>query len=441
MAVARIVAVVILAGLAAGAARAETYTLAETPQSGDCFAITIKLKLTGEMTVAQEGQPVKLKQATTGEHSFRERVLSVQKDGPLVTKAVRHYDDARASHTVDETVSHRTLRDDRRLVVAQRPQDALVCYSPQGPLTREEVELVGEHFDTLALAGLLPGKAVVVGDTWKVGNAAVQALCQFEGLIETELTGKLAEVKNGEAVIAVTGTTRGIDLGAQVKLTINATAKFDLSQKRLVSLEWKQTDSRDQGPASPAATAESTCTLTRKPVEEPRELADVALAGVPQGFDVPQALLVMPIRDAKGRFDLNAARDWQVVSHTDTRLVLRLLDRGDFVAQATLTPWQKADAGKHADEKEFREQMLSSPGWQVEDVLQDGELPNQPAGRYVYRLTARGDMDGTKVVQCFYLVAGPKGDQVVVAFTLKLTQVSKLGARDMILVDGLELPK
>jgi hypothetical protein len=50
-------------------------------------------------------------------------------------------------------------------------------------------------------------------------------------------------------------------------------------------------------------------------------------------------------------------------------------------------------------------------------------------------------MDGVKVVQCFYLVAGPKGDQAVVAFTLKLTQVNKLGARDMVLVDGLELPK
>lgn len=440
MAVTRSWAFVVLA-LAVGAARAETITLVETPQSGDCFAVHLTLKLSGDMTVAQEGQPVKLKLATTAEHRFAERVVAVQKDGPLVSKAVRHYEDARASHTVDGTASHRTLRADRRLIVAQRPQDTLVCYSPQGTLTREEVETVGEHFDTLALAGVLPGKAVAVGDTWKIGNAAVQALCSFEGLVETDLTGKLAEVKGGEAVIRVTGTARGIDLGAQVKLTITATAKFDVSAKRLVALEWQQTDARDQGPASPAVTAQSTYTLSRRPIDEPRELADVALAGVPQGFDVPAALTVMPIRDPKGRFDLNAGRDWQVVSHTESRLVLRLLDRGDFVAQATVTPWQKAEAGAHADEKEFREQMLSSPGWQVEDVLQEGELPSQPAGRYVYRLTARGDMDGTKVVQCFYLVAGPKGDQVVVAFTLKLTQVAKLGARDMILVDGLELPK
>jgi hypothetical protein len=441
MAFTRYTGVLVVAVLAAGAARAESYSLAEAPPANESFAIHLSFSLSGEMTVVQDGQPAKLKLAAKAEHNFRERVLAVQKDLPLVTKAARFYDDARAAITVGGNQSQRTLRADRRLVVAQRPQDTLLCYSPQGSLTREEIETVGEHFDTLALGGLLPGKEVAVGDTWKVGNAAAQALCLFEGLIETDLTGKLTEVKNGEALISVTGSARGIELGAQAKITVTATVKFDLNRKRLTLIEWKQKDDRDQGPASPALTAEATTTLTRKAIEEPKELTDVALAGVPQGFDVPAALTQVAMRDVKNRFDLNAGRDWQVVSQTDSRLVLRLLDRGDFVAQATFTPWAKADAGKHMDSKDFKEQMLQSPGWQAEDVLQEGDLPNQPVGRYVYRLTARGEMEGTKVVQCFYLVAGPKGDQVVVAFTLKQTQVNKLGARDLELVEGLELEK
>jgi hypothetical protein len=441
MAVTRSAAGFVLAILICGPAAAQTYPLTEAPQANDSFALHLSLKLTGEMTVVQEGKPVKLKLAAQAEHGFRERVLGVQKDGPLVTKAARYYDDARAAITVDGATSPRALRPDRRLIVAQRPQDSLVCYCPQGPLTREELETVSEHFDTLALAGLLPGKDVAIGDTWKVGNPAAQALCLFEGLVDNDLTGKLTEVKAGAAIIAVTGTARGIELGAQAKVTVTATVTFDLTRKRLTAVEWKQKDDRDQGPASPVVVVETTTTVTRKPIEEPKELTDVALASVPQGFEVPQALTLISIHDAKGRFDLTACRDWQVVSQTDSRLVLRLLDRGDFVAQATVTPWIKVDAAAHMDVKDFREQMLASPGWQAEDVLQEGDLPNQPAGRYVYRLTARGEMDGVKVVQCFFLVAGPKGDQVVVAFTLKLTQVNKLGAKDMVLVDGLELPK
>jgi hypothetical protein len=441
MAVAHFPGIVAVAFLAAGVAHADTYSLSEPPPANESFAIHLSLNLTGQINVNQDGQPSKLKLTAQAEHGFRERVLAVSKEGPLVTKAARYYDDARAAITVDGSTSQRSLRPERRLIVAQRPQETLLCFAPQGPLTREELETVSEHFDTLALAGLLPSKPVAIGDHWKIDNAAAQALCLFEGLIENELTGKLTEVKNGEALIAISGTTRGIELGAQAKITVTATAKFDLNRKRLTALEWKQRDDRDQGPASPALTAEAMITLTRRPIEEPKDLSDVALAGVPQGFEVPIPLTLVSIHDPKGRFDLNVGRDWQVVSQTESRLVLRLLDRGDFVAQATLTPWAKADPGKHMDTKEFREQMLNSPGWQAEDVLQEGDLPNQPTGRYVYRLTARGEMDGVKVVQCYFLVAGPKGDQVVVAFTLKLTQVGKLGARDMILVDGLELPK
>src|SRR5262249_19320433 len=156
----------------------------------------------------------------TAEHRFRERVLAVQAAGAGVAKAARYYDDARANITVDGSASPRGLRADRRLIVAQRPADALLCYSPQGSLTREETETVSEHFDTLALAGLLPGKEVKVGETWKLGNDAAQSLCLFEGLIANELTGKLTEVKGGEAVFTVEGTAKGIELGAQAKVTV-----------------------------------------------------------------------------------------------------------------------------------------------------------------------------------------------------------------------------
>ena len=61
-------------------------------------------------------------------------------------------------------------------------------------------------------------------------------------------------------------------------------------------------------------------------------------------------------------------------------------------------------------------------------------------GRWVYRVTARGAMDDVKVVQTFYLVAGPKGDQVVLAFTMKQAMAAKLGARDLSLVESIDFP-
>jgi hypothetical protein len=159
---------------------------------------------------------------------------------------------------------------------------------------------------------------------------------------------------------------------------------------------------------------------------------------VPQGFEIPDSLLRLVVSDVKRRFTIACSRDWQVTGQTEAHLVLRLIDRGEFVAQATITPWEHAEAGKHSDGKAFREAMVSAPGWTFEELLQEGEMPDQHNGRWSYRVAARGQMDGIAVLQLFYLVAGPKGDQIVVAITFKPAQAAKLGARDAQLLDGLE---
>jgi hypothetical protein len=439
MAVARFAGTMVLTLVACGTVHAQSVTLAENTRVNDCFKVGLSMRLTGEMVVVREGKPATLKLGATAEHRYGERVLALSREG-LISKAARYYDDAKASITVDGSATARVLRPERRLAISQRQNDTFLCYSPQGPLTRDELESISEHFDTLCVAGLLPGKEVRVGDSWPLGNAAAQGLCQFEGLVSNELKGKLAVVADGMAAFAIDGTASGIELGAQAKVTVIATGRFDVAKRRLISLEWKQQDVRDQGPASPAATVETTISLVRTAIEQPKELSDVALVAVPQGFDVSLPLTQLIVRDLKGRFELAASRDWQPVSQTESHLVMRLLDRGDFVAQATVTPWTKAEPGKHMDSKDFHEAMLASPGWEPEEVLQEGELPNQPNGRYVYRLAVRGQIDDVKVVQTFYLVAGPNGDQCVVAVTLKQAQSGKLGARDLILVDGLEFP-
>ncbi len=44
------------------------------------------------------------------------------------------------------------------------------------------------------------------------------------------------------------------------------------------------------------------------------------------------------------------------------------------------------------------------------------------------------------VLQNFYVVAAPSGEQVVLVFTMTPKQVDKLGARDLSLVGSLDVP-
>lgn len=432
----RVLLVLASVAVTAGGIRAEGTLLGETVSAKDCQRIVMTMKLDGEMVVVQNGKPASLKLAAIAEHRYRERIIGDKNQAGLPPKAIRFYDDARAAIQVDGVSSPRTLRPDRRLSVIQRDSGARTCWCPAGTLTREELELVSEHFDTLALPGLLPGAAVALNETWQIADPCVQALCNFDGLVSHELVGKYGETKDGLAIVSVTGSAKGIELGASSSVKIAATIRVDVARQQIVAVEWKQTDTRDQGPASPAVNAETTITIAREAGEPRSELADEIIAGLPASS--ASAPTDLTIRDVKNRFEIACSRDWQLTGRTDAHIVLRLLDRGEFIAQATVTPWQSATAGQHTDPRAFRDAMLRSPGWTAEQAIGEGEIPGRN-GRRIFRLAARGHMDNIPVVQTFYLVAFPSGEQIVVAVTTKPTQVEKLAARDLSLLDGLSI--
>src|SRR6185312_4072459 len=256
---------------ALGAPAAAQVNLAETRQPGDLARYQIELSVHGKLFVSQDGKPQDVPLTAKAKHHFVEKTLTVA-DG-LSARSLRLFDEASASALVGSDKDDHRLPADRKLFVAARTADGLFCFAPAGAVTREELDLVSEHFDPHCLPGLLPGKAVNVGDMWAIGNAAAQAAGLFDSLIKNSLTGKLIEVKDGIATFAITGAMEGIENGAKVTLTIDTVGRFQVDAGRIVALTWKQTDDREQGPASPASKLEAVVLLQReKLAEEPKEL-------------------------------------------------------------------------------------------------------------------------------------------------------------------------
>lgn len=417
---------------------AQTYELSETPQAGECFEVHLNMKLTGELLFSGEEGPKAIPLSAVATNEFSERILVPGPNGCPV-KAARFYQTAKVVITAGSDKSERALRADRCLIAAHRVKDQLLTYCPDGSLTRPELE-VTQHLDTLAVAGLLPGKAVGIGQTWALSNPVAQALCAFEGLEQQDLTAKLESVSGDEARIAITGSVRGIDLGALAKVSVQAVCRYDLKRKHVTALEWKQKDEREQGPVSPAAVFEVATMLTRAFQEqEPRGLSDSDLVNIPDDDEPPAEFLTLLFRDPKERFTLLHPREWHMTAQTDEHLTLRLMDHGDFIADVTITPWVKAAAGKHLSAAEFKDILDDQPGWEADEVREDGEVPSE-RGYWAYRVSALGELDGLKVLQNCYLLAGPEGDQAVLSFKMRPAQADKLGTRDLTLVNSLDFP-
>jgi hypothetical protein len=433
----RILASLVVLSSGAVAAQGQTYLLKEGPLHSSYAHLKFHMDFAGELRITEKGKVTPIKQTAAADHDFHERVLDTE-GGTRISKVARAYQAARAEITSGSQTSRRTLRQEQRsLIVAQCYDGQALTFCPKGELTCEELELL-QHFDTLCLPSLLPGKEVALGDTWKVANAAAQALCGFDGLVSHDLVCKLESVKDNLATISLGGTAAGIELGASVKLKVIATVRFDLEAHRVVAVEWKQQDERDQGPVSPALAATVTVSLERTPEKEWTELNDLILTVVPQERN--PAMTRLYYEDAKGRFTLRHARDWHLVARTDQHLVLRLLDQGDFVAQMTLTWWRKAEAGQHMTPEDFKDAMADVPGWEQSDVLKEEcrEMKTDK-GYWAYRLAATGKLNGLETLQYFYLIASPQGEQVVATFTLAPNRTTKLGTRDLDLVHGIVL--
>ena len=139
---------------------------------------------------------------------------------------------------------------------------------------------------------------------------------------------------------------------------------------------------------------------------------------------------------SKGDYELVHPRDWHVTGTTDTHVVLRLLDADGFVAQATVSPWAKAAAGQHVAPDDFKKAASMAPGWVPARVVADGEVP-AAAGHWVYRYAAEGTVQGVPVVRVACLVAGPRGDQVVVTVVAPADRARLLNGRDAALATGI----
>ena len=431
---------VLAAVLSPALAAAQNVNLTEAPLLQRCFRNELAMELIGKITARQGDKENTFPLKAQAKHVFLERFLDAS--AGVADKAARFYTAAEGTITFNNNdSSKRSLRPERGFLVAQRIKEQVVTFSPSGPITRIEMELT-EHLDTMAVAGLTPGKTIAVGKTWAIPHHVVAALCELDGVQEHNLEGKLESIKDNIAHVKVVGKAQGINLGAPVTLLINARYEFDVKAQCIVFLEWKETDARQQGPATPAMSADVTITLSRTPIEGPEQLNKFALVPIPEGTP-PVNLTNLQHIDAKKRFALSHARNWHVVSpESSPQFVMRLIERGEFIAQATFSPWKKTDPNSPMKLDEFADLMSKTPGWAEEKVIEREVLKDLSKGhQVVYRVVASGELDGVRTVQCFYLIVGSGGEQLIATFSVVPQQAQRLGARDLEMVREITFPE
>jgi hypothetical protein len=277
------VALLLLASLS-GRSAAQEVTLAEPFKPGHTTKVEVQVKLTGKLTLpstAKDKQPQLITVVGTSKLTYEERLL--QPDEATLLKTVRAYREVEFERTVGDAKQDAGIRPSVRRMIIIKSGERKAPFSPDGPLTWGEIDVVRtDVFNPALIPGLLPAARVKPGQSWKASAASVAELTDMEKVEEGSVAVEFVGVTkvNGKqlARLKISGTVRGVNEDGPNRQKLDGTAYFDLDAGILTYLSVRGTHELLDGKGQTVGVIEGQFAMTRSPVAKmPADLSDAAL--------------------------------------------------------------------------------------------------------------------------------------------------------------------
>ncbi len=258
---------------------------------------------------------------------YDERILDVGQDGQ-VRKTVRLCRRTDFRRTIGDRLQENSLRPEVRRLVLLRYQNKEVPFSPDGPLMWGEIDLVRTDVFTPALAGLLAGHPVSLGDRWSATQSAIQELTDLERIDEGSLECRLEQFtrveKRRHARISFRGTLRGANEDGPNRQELEGYFFFDLESNHLSYLYLQGKHFLLDKDGKEVGRIEGRFVLTRQANTRVADLSETALKGVVMEPNADNTLLLYDNADLGVRFLY--PRRWHVASVRGNQVALDSAD-------------------------------------------------------------------------------------------------------------------
>jgi hypothetical protein len=306
---------IVLCALADVATAQDAVTLTEKFAPDHLSKVDVSVKLTGRLALpAEKGKtPEVVTLAGVSRLKYDERILSLE---PGAVTAVRAYREVEFTRTVGGITQDAGIRPSVRRMVVIKSESRRAPFSPDGPLTWGEIDVVRtDVFNPATVPGLLPAGPVKKGQTWKASQGAVAELTDMEkveeGGLAVEFVGVVEVERRRVARLKVSGTVKGVNQDGPSRQTLEGTAYFDLDDNVLSYLSLKGTHELLDGKGQTVGRIEGQFTMTRGRLEKPpADLSDASLNGLELKPTAENTLLLY--EDARLGVRFLYPRGWRV---------------------------------------------------------------------------------------------------------------------------------
>lgn len=393
--------------------------------------IKAKFEVGGDLRMAANAKPATLPLSVVARFEYCERRVD---DGslPAEKRSLRYYIDAEAAIKVEKQASIAKLPPDRRLIRAAISQKRATLGAAQGHLTREERDLLDLPFNTLLLNELLPAPASQKGSKAKPAETLLAMLLGLEAVsrsdVQTVLTAATAEV--GE--IAIEGAVDGVVGGQATEIELKGKLHFDTNHRQVFALTVLIKEKRSAGPVAPGLDVVARLELEIAPVADVPQLSDKALAEVDlatTGDEPPLAY-----QSAQGKFSFLYDPRWRITREQAESVVMRLVDRGDLVAQCNVSVLPKLNPQQAFTLEQFQKEVQQSLGKNFRQFERAAEQKSATGLRMLHAV-ALGAVAEVPITWHYYLLIDEAGQRAAISFTMEDKFADRFSAADRLVLD------
>ncbi len=411
----------LLLGVGKASAAEPSVLLQNAAAKDGTVRVEVVVEAAGQLTFREKEELKSLPTSVAARLAYEEKRLAASADG--AQRSARTYRTAEAKIQVDKTAQEPKLAAERNLLIVESTEAQPLLFSPLGPLTTDELELLQVPFNSLLVDGLLPNRAVSIGDTWTHDAALLTSLLNLDAVNGSDVSSKLVEISEDSARIEFQGSVQGALGGVATDFELTGRYKFDLNTKRVAWLAALLKEKRSIGHVEPGVTATTRVQMLITPTAEPEDLHAANLRDLP--LDPQPELVRLSYASVPGKFRLEHDRRWHVMTDAREVLSLRMVDRGELIAQCNVRSITLPDPERRPTLSQFQADVRRSLDAHFRQFAKIGESQNS-LGQTIFRAEAVGTVQELEIHWIYYLVCDPTGRQVVLAFTVEEPMLERL---------------
>jgi hypothetical protein len=302
-------------------------TMRESLGPDATYSIQTHVDVTGRLNLpAEPGKkaPDPMTISGTSAIDYDERLLTPMRE-PARPRSLRNYRQAEFRRTVGKQEQQTNLRHAVRRMVVLRVGTREFPFSPDGPITFGEMDLVRTDVFAPALGGLLPEREVRVGDRWKSANSAIEELTDMEKITSNTIECKLDAINGRQAKVTYAGKVKGVNEDGPTEQEIKGEYTFDLDANCISILTLTGVHELLDPNGNSTGRIEGKFTMQRRPIAMPLELSNTAMRGLALEPNADNTLLLYEGQVTGARFLY--PRRWRV-SNEDGRHITIEEQRG-----------------------------------------------------------------------------------------------------------------